>query len=98
MGFRSVLCTRDLIALNLDGLLRFSQILIQLLECIVLCIHFLIQLTDVLKQHLLLHFHLAESSLVLGQIIMDVLVRVIQVGDLTVLLQQQLSVVLDLFL
>ena len=89
VGFRSVLCTTgDLIALNLDGFLRFSQILTQLLERIVLRIHLLIQLTDVLKQHLLLHFHLAKSGLVLGQIIMHVLVCVIQVGDLTVLLQQ----------
>ncbi len=96
VGFRSVLCTGDLIALNLDGLLRFSQILIQLLERIILCIHLLIQLPDVLKQHLLLHFHLAESGLVLGQIIMHVLVCVIQVGDLTVLLQQQPSIVFDL--
>ena len=50
MWFRSVLCTRDLIALNLDGLLRFSQVFIELLQCSILPIDLFVQVTDILKQ------------------------------------------------
>ena len=46
----SVLCTGDLITLDLDGLLCLDQILVQLLECSVLCIDLFVQVTNVLKQ------------------------------------------------
>lgn len=50
VGFGSFLRTRDLIALDLDGLLRFNQIVTQLLECIILPVDLFIQVTDFLKQ------------------------------------------------
>lgn len=96
--FRSVFGTGDDIALDFDGLLRFDQILIQLLHRGTPPIELFVQLTNVLKQHLFLHFHLSESCLVLREIIMHVFIGVVQVCNLAVLLQQLLSVVLDLLL
>ena len=52
---RSILCkssligTRDLVALDFNGLLRFDQVLIQLLECKILRLNLIVQVTDVLK-------------------------------------------------
>lgn len=52
MRFGSVfgICTRDDIALDFDGLLRFDQVFVQLLHRCTSPIELIIQLTDVLKQ------------------------------------------------
>ncbi len=88
VGFRSVLCTGDLVTLDLDSLLRFDQVVIQLLECRVVCINLVTQAIDILDQKLLLRLHIAESGLVLHKVVLQVVVGMMQVGDLTVLLLQ----------
>ncbi len=98
VGFRSVLCTGDLVTLDLDSLLRFDQVVIQLLECSMVCINLVTQMVDILDQKLLLRLHVAESGLVLRKIILHAFVNVMLVGDLTVLLLQQHFIVLDLLL
>lgn len=98
VGFNSVFRTRDLIALDLDGRLRFGQVLVQLLEGSTLLVNLFVQVIDVLEQELFLRFYFAQSGLVLGKIIKRVFVRLVEVCDLAVLLQELLSVALDLFL
>ena len=98
MGFRSVLCTGDLVTLDLDSLLRFDQVVVQFLQCRVVCINLVTQAIDVLDQKLLLRLHVAESGLVLHKVVLQVVVGMMQVGDLTVLLLQKHFVVLDLLL
>ena len=87
VGFRSVFRTRDLITLNLDGLLCFDQVVVQLLECSVLLVNLVIQVTDFFEQQLFLRFDFTESRLVLSKIIVHVLVCVVQVRNLRVLVQ-----------
>ena len=82
--FRSILHTGYLITLDLDGLLRFDQVLVQLLKCGVLHVNLVIQLGNVLKHELLLRLSVAESRLVLGEIIMHVFFRLVQVRDFAV--------------
>ena len=98
VGFNAVFRTRDLIALDLDGRLRFGQVLIQLLEGSTLLVNLFVQVIDVLEQELFLRFYFSQSGLVLGKIIKRVFVCLVEVCDLAVLLQELLSVALDLFL
>ena len=84
VSFRSILGTSDLVTLDFDGLLRFDQVIIQLLQCSSLSIDFFMQVTDVLKEKLFLGLHLSESCLVLGKIIMYLFVGLVQVRNLAV--------------
>ena len=59
--FRCVLYARNLITLNLDGFLRFHDVLIELLQCSILSIHLLVQVTDVLQQQLFFRLYCVES-------------------------------------
>lgn len=86
VGFGSVLRTGNHIALNLDGLLRFAQILTQLLESRALCVDLLVQVINILKQQLLLRLNLSKPGLVLGKIVVHVFVRLVQVLDLVIFL------------